>query len=79
MKNILFVDDERELLDGLRARLYKNRQDWNMQFVLSGDEAIATDWVTEEVMRSIAELSGQRQTDIFADRFKRAIGLAAGS
>jgi HD-like signal output (HDOD) protein len=42
MKHILFVDDERELLDGLRARLYKHRNDWNMMFVLSGDEAIAT-------------------------------------
>ena len=41
MKNIVFVDDERELLDGLRARLYKHRQDWNMQFLVSGDEAIA--------------------------------------
>ena len=41
MKNIIFVDDERELLDGLRARLYKHRHDWNMQFLLSGDEAIA--------------------------------------
>ena len=41
MKNIVFVDDERELLDGLRARLYKHRNDWNMQFVVSGDEAIA--------------------------------------
>jgi len=41
MKNIVFVDDERELLDGLRARLYKHRNDWNMQFLLSGDEAIA--------------------------------------
>ena len=40
MKNILFVDDERDLLDGLKARLYKHRHDWNMQFVLSGDEAI---------------------------------------
>jgi HD-like signal output (HDOD) protein/ActR/RegA family two-component response regulator len=42
MKDILFVDDERELLDGLRARLYKHRHDWNMTFALSGDEAIAT-------------------------------------
>jgi HD-like signal output (HDOD) protein/ActR/RegA family two-component response regulator len=42
MKDILFVDDERELLDGLRARLYKHRHDWNMMFVLSGDQAIAT-------------------------------------
>jgi HD-like signal output (HDOD) protein/ActR/RegA family two-component response regulator len=41
MKNILFVDDERELLEGLRARLYKHRHDWNMAFALSGDEAIA--------------------------------------
>jgi len=32
MKDILFVDDERELLDGLRARLYKHRHDWNMKF-----------------------------------------------
>jgi HD-like signal output (HDOD) protein/ActR/RegA family two-component response regulator len=41
MRNILFVDDERDLLDSLRARLYKHRHDWNMNFVLSGDEAIA--------------------------------------
>ncbi len=41
MKDILFVDDERELLDGLRARLYKHRHDWNMKFVVSGPEAIA--------------------------------------
>jgi HD-like signal output (HDOD) protein/ActR/RegA family two-component response regulator len=41
MKDILFVDDERDLLDSLRARLYKHRHDWNMKFVSSGDEAIA--------------------------------------
>jgi HD-like signal output (HDOD) protein/ActR/RegA family two-component response regulator len=41
LKSILFVDDERELLDGLRARLYKHRKDWYMQFVVSGDEALA--------------------------------------
>jgi HD-like signal output (HDOD) protein/ActR/RegA family two-component response regulator len=40
MKNILFVDDERDLLDSLKARLYKHRHDWNMQFVSSGNEAI---------------------------------------
>jgi HD-like signal output (HDOD) protein len=41
MKDILFVDDERDLLDGLRARLYKHRHDWNMVFVASGAEALA--------------------------------------
>lgn len=40
MKNIVFVDDEPELLDGLRVRLRKHRHDWDMQFLLSGDEAI---------------------------------------
>jgi HD-like signal output (HDOD) protein/ActR/RegA family two-component response regulator len=41
MRNILFVDDERDLLDSLKARLYKHRHDWNMNFVLSGEQAIA--------------------------------------
>ncbi len=40
MKNIVFVDDERELLESLRARLYKHRHEWNMKFRLSGAEAI---------------------------------------
>jgi HD-like signal output (HDOD) protein len=40
MKSILFVDDEPELLDGLRARLYRQRNSWRMQFVVSGDEAL---------------------------------------
>ena len=42
MRDILFVDDEPELLDSLRARLYKHRHEWNMKFVLSGADAIAT-------------------------------------
>jgi HD-like signal output (HDOD) protein/ActR/RegA family two-component response regulator len=41
MRNILFVDDDRALLDSLKARLYKHRHDWNMNFVLSGEQAIA--------------------------------------
>lgn len=41
MRDILFVDDDRDLLDSLKARLYKHRRDWNMNFVVSGDEAIA--------------------------------------
>jgi HD-like signal output (HDOD) protein/ActR/RegA family two-component response regulator len=41
MRSILFVDDERELLEGLRARLYKHRNNWRMQFVVSGDEALS--------------------------------------
>jgi len=39
MKNILFVDDEAELLNSLRARLRKHRSDWNMTFD-SGEKAL---------------------------------------
>src|ERR1700727_2407212 len=41
MRDILFVDDDRDLLESLRARLYKHRHEWNMKFVVRGDEAIA--------------------------------------
>jgi len=41
MRDILFVDDDRDLLESLRARLYKHRHEWNMKFVVSGDQAIA--------------------------------------
>lgn len=41
MKNrILFVDDEPQILDGLRNLLRKHRHKWDMTFVLSGKEAL---------------------------------------
>jgi len=41
MKNIIFVDDEPDLLDSLRVRLYKHRRDWSMKFLASGEQAVA--------------------------------------
>jgi putative nucleotidyltransferase with HDIG domain len=41
MKSILFVDDERPVLDGLRARLHSLNSKWTMKFVESGVLAIA--------------------------------------
>jgi DNA-binding NarL/FixJ family response regulator len=41
MKRIVFVDDETELLEGLRTRLYKHRSRWNMSSVTSGKAALA--------------------------------------
>jgi HD-like signal output (HDOD) protein/CheY-like chemotaxis protein len=38
--SILFVDDEEQLLFGLRRMLREKRQDWDMQFVGSGKEAL---------------------------------------
>ncbi len=41
MKRLLFVDDERKILDGLRRMLRGLRSRWEMEFVESGAEALA--------------------------------------
>lgn len=40
MKQILFVDDERSILDGLKRLLRPMRNEWNMIFAESGQEAL---------------------------------------
>jgi HD-like signal output (HDOD) protein/CheY-like chemotaxis protein len=40
MKRILFVDDEPQVLENLRARLRKQRATWDMTFVGSGADAL---------------------------------------
>ena len=40
MKQLLFVDDESKLLDGLKRSLRPMRHEWNMTFVTSGEEAL---------------------------------------
>lgn len=40
MKRILFVDDEANILDGLRRMLRPLRKDWEMVFASSGEEAL---------------------------------------
>ena len=39
-KRILFVDDERKVLDGLQRMLRSMRSEWEMQFAVSGQEAL---------------------------------------
>lgn len=39
-KRVLFVDDEPKVLDGLRRMLRKLRDEWEMEFALSGREAL---------------------------------------
>src|SRR3990167_22731 len=41
MKRILFVDDQIDVLDGLRRLLREFRSEWEMEFVGSGNEALA--------------------------------------
>jgi HD-like signal output (HDOD) protein len=40
MKRILFVDDEANILDGLRRMLHSQRKEWKMVFASSGKEAL---------------------------------------
>lgn len=40
-KRVLFVDDEANVLDGLRVLLRKHRRDWQMEFAQGGDHALA--------------------------------------
>jgi HD-like signal output (HDOD) protein len=41
MKRIVFVDDEPNVLDGLRRMLRSFRHEWSMEFAASGGEALA--------------------------------------
>jgi len=41
VKQILFVDDEPNVLDGLRVLLRKYRHEWSMEFALGGPQALA--------------------------------------
>ncbi len=40
MKRILFVDDDLNILDGIRRMLYSMRDRWEMEFVTSGQAAL---------------------------------------
>ena len=40
MKSILFVDDEQQILDGLKDLLRKQRKQWSMVFALGGQAAL---------------------------------------
>ena len=40
MKRVLFVDDEAQVLDGLRDLLRRQRREWEMVFALGGDAAL---------------------------------------
>jgi HD-like signal output (HDOD) protein len=41
MRRVLFVDDDRDVLDGLRRMLHGQRRQWEMSFVGSGEAALA--------------------------------------
>src|SRR5579872_4209058 len=41
-KRVLFVDDEQNILDGIKRTLYNMRSEWEMAFCVSAEEALKT-------------------------------------
>ena len=41
MTRVLFVDDEPQILEGLRDMLWRKRGVWEMTFAVGGEEALA--------------------------------------
>ena len=71
-RRILFVDDDRLLLDGLRDALRPYRRQWAMSFVTSGEEALATlDDAAPDVVISdlrMPGLDGARLLEMIGER-----------
>lgn len=67
-KRILFVDDEPRILEGLQRSLRSMRQEWEMQFAKSGQEAL--DFVGKEpfdVVVSDMRMPGMDGTQLLAE------------
>jgi HD-like signal output (HDOD) protein len=65
MKQLLFVDDEPKLLDGLKRSLRSMRHEWNMTFVTSGEDALkALDEAPFDVVISDMRMPGMDGTQL---------------
>lgn len=77
MKCILFVDDESDLLDGIRRLLHADRERRDMQFALGGEGALRTcDAGSFDVVVSdlrMPEMDGATPLSHIRDRFPKRI------
>ena len=80
MKRILFVDDESTVLDGIRRALYAERNRWQMQFVLGGEQALqACERSSFDVVISDLRMPGMNGATLLAEiqnRFPEASRIA---
>ena len=80
MKRVLFVDDEPHLLDGLRGRLWRNRDEWQMEFVSSGKAALEAlartsfDIVVTDIR--MPAMDGATLLGLVRDRYPQIIRIA---
>jgi HD-like signal output (HDOD) protein len=77
MKRILFVDDERNILDGIRRMLRSCRGAWEMEFVESGDAALrACSERTFDVVISDLRMPGMDGAQLLSEIRDRYPGMA---
>ncbi|PLX70082.1 MAG: hypothetical protein C0603_03850 [Denitrovibrio sp.] len=80
MKNLLFVDDEKNILQSLKRSFYKKRDQWNMTFVSSGKEALLfladndVDIVVTDM--KMPEMTGVELLEIIQKKYSGVIRIA---
>lgn len=78
-KRILFVDDDPNILMGLQRGLYSMREEWDMNFVNSGDAALAIlEQETVEVVVSDMRMPAMTGLDLLntvQDRFPQTVRI----
>jgi putative nucleotidyltransferase with HDIG domain len=75
-KRILFVDDEKKILDGLRRMLRTMRDEWEMVFATSGEEALASLEATVcDVIVSDMRMPGMSGEQLLAEVRRRHPGV----
>ena len=78
MMRVLFIDDDANVLDGLRRALRSARGVWDMQFVTSARQAL------EACVSGIKELAAldpaqTRERDVLAESVRQAVARAAAA
>lgn len=79
MKKILFVDDEQPVLDGLRRLLHELKNEWDMEFVNSGREALAK--LSENTFDLIVcdmrmpEMDGAELLDLVREKYPKMVRI----
>lgn len=78
-RNIVFVDDEPRILEGLERMLYGMRRDWNMRFATSGPQALdlleesPADVVVSDMR--MPQMGGVELLSVVMDRYPRTVRI----
>jgi HD-like signal output (HDOD) protein/ActR/RegA family two-component response regulator len=72
MKRVLFVDDEPNVLDGLRRMLYSLRREWHMSFVSGAREALQLlELESYDVLVTDMQMPGMSGTELLTEVIER--------